>query len=93
MDGVRETCKKLFIQVELVGLLRDAKHGNETAFEWDCDRLLGALDYACLVDDISEETDRRIRRLIGAIRKKIFHMTISNLIFGEPRRKCAKAVV
>ena len=36
------------------------------------DRLLGALDYACLVDDISEETDRRIRRLIWAIRKKYF---------------------
>lgn len=72
MGEFKERYKKMFIQAELVRLLKDAKRGNETIFDWDRFGLLGALDYAYFVGDITLETNKRIERLIHAISNKYF---------------------
>ncbi len=62
----------LFIRVFLVDLLRAAKNGDRTLFEQEHNRLLGFLDYGSYVGDISEEAERRIMRLVWAIKGKYY---------------------
>ena len=62
----------LFIRAFLVGLLRATKNGDGALFEREYNRLLGFLDYGSYAGDICEESERRIKCLVWAIRRKYY---------------------
>lgn len=68
----REKRVEIFIRAGLRGLLRDAKVGLAMPFEFRFDGFCAALEYACYVGDISEETEKRVERLARTIKKKYF---------------------
>lgn len=71
----RKQTVKIYLKLHLKDLLQFAKKGNEhigykkMAIE-QAEQIQGMIQYAMLVEDISEETNRKISKLIWTIRKK-----------------------